>query len=441
MTDATEDVRKLLCQQEAIAAFGSFALRENDLAKILTEAATVCARGLGVRFAKVCRYRPEENDLIIEAGHGWQSGVVGCVVSRADTTSPQGRAFITGQPSICNDLTKDNVFRLPPFYAAHGIVSTVDVLIKGELRPYGVLEIDNDTQHDYNERDIIFLTGFANVLAEAVRAAARTETLRGNVQQMKTLIGEKNELLEQKQVLTEELREFAHVASHDLRAPLRAISLLADWIEQDVQNSGSAGPETLDNLRLMRERADRLKMLLEGLLAYACIGQADAPAEAVDVGRLVGEIASSLGPPPGFVIRFDGAAPVLSTSRAPLEHVLQNLISNAVKHHDRAVGEVVVSAREAGRMTEIRVADDGPGIAPQLHKRVFEIFATLAGADARETSGVGLSIVKKAVERVGGTVRIESAPPARGATFIFTWPTATAPGTPIAAETEARAAA
>jgi signal transduction histidine kinase len=424
MSDAADEVRKLLRQQEAIAAFGSFALRENDLAKILTEAARVCAHGLDVRFAKVCRYRADENDLFIEAGHGWQSGVVGCVVSRADTTSPQGRAFMTGQPSICNDLTKDSTFQLPSFYAAHGIISTVDVLIKGDDKPYGVLEIDNDAQHDYNEHDINFLTGFANVLAEAVGTAARIETLHANVEQMKALVDEKNDLLDQKQVLTEELREFAHVASHDLKAPLRAISLLAGWIEQDVQGSGSAGPETLDNLRLMRERADRLKMLLEGLLAYACVGQADAPAETVDIGALVGEIANSLGPPPGFVIRFDGEAPVISTPRPPLEHVLQNLISNAVKHHDRPTGEVVISALDVDGMTEIRVADDGPGIAPESQTRVFEIFATLVGADAREASGVGLSIVKKAVERVGGTVRIDSTPSRRGATFIFTWPTA-----------------
>jgi hypothetical protein len=101
-------VGKLLRQQAAIAGFGSFALRQNDLLKVLSEAARVCAEGLSVPFCKVCRYRAAENDLLIEAGYGWQAGVIGHVVSRADGSSPQGRAFITGKPSICNDLHKDN---------------------------------------------------------------------------------------------------------------------------------------------------------------------------------------------------------------------------------------------------------------------------------------------------------------------------------------------
>jgi two-component sensor histidine kinase len=208
MGDADAKVRKLLRQQAAVAGFGSYALREVDLLKVLSEAARVCAEGLDVPFSKVCRYRAEHNDLLIEAGFGWQEGVVGYVVSRADKSSPQGRAFITGQPSICDDLRKDNDFMLPAFYAAHGIISTIDVVIKikDNGTPYGVLEIDNSEQHDYDEHDIDFLTGFANVLAEAVATATRTETLRATIEQMKLLVREKDRLLDQKKILAEELQ-------------------------------------------------------------------------------------------------------------------------------------------------------------------------------------------------------------------------------------------
>jgi hypothetical protein len=96
--DDAAKVRTLLRQQAAIASFGSFALRQSNLMNVLTEAARVCAQGLSVPFCKVCRYRAVENDLLIEAGYGWQAGVVGHVVSRADATSPQGRAFISGLP-------------------------------------------------------------------------------------------------------------------------------------------------------------------------------------------------------------------------------------------------------------------------------------------------------------------------------------------------------
>jgi two-component sensor histidine kinase len=204
--DATQ-VRKLLRQQAAIAHFGSFALRKSDVLKVLTEAARVCAECLSVPYSKVCRYREKENDLLIEAGHDWHAGVIGNVVSRADVTSPQGRAFITEKPSICNDLRDDNDFKLPSFYAEHGIVSTIDVIIKGsDDQPYGVLEIDNNEQHDYDQHDIDFLTGFANVLAEAVATSARTSMLQGTIEWMKLLVEEKDRLLEQKKVLAEELQ-------------------------------------------------------------------------------------------------------------------------------------------------------------------------------------------------------------------------------------------
>ena len=194
-------VRKLLRQQEAIASFGSFALRESNLLKVLTEAARVCADGLDVHFSKVCRYREAENDLLIEAGFGWKAGVVGHIVSRADESSPQGRAFITGEPSVCDDLSKDDRFVLPPFYAEHGIVSTIDVVINGSSnRPYGVLEIDSDEQHDYDQHDIDFLTAFANVLAEAVATSARTGLLEATIAQMRAMVEDQHRLLDQKKI-------------------------------------------------------------------------------------------------------------------------------------------------------------------------------------------------------------------------------------------------
>jgi PAS domain S-box-containing protein len=217
-----------------------------------------------------------------------------------------------------------------------------------------------------------------------------------------------------------DLQEFAYIASHDLKAPLRAISLLADWIAEDIRPHASA--ETLENLHLMGLRVGRLSMLLDGLLSYTRVGHLRAPAEQLDVGALLRDIVQSIAPPAGFCVRFEGEAPMVHTPRPPLEHVLQNLISNAIKHHDSPAGAVVVSACRKGSMIEFRVSDDGPGIPQQFHQRIFTIFQTLNSRDDREASGVGLSIVQKTVERVGGRVWIESEPPRRGTSFIFTWP-------------------
>jgi PAS domain S-box-containing protein len=184
MGDEANGVYALRRQQAAIADFGSFALHQTDRLKVMTEAARVCAESLGVRFCKVCQYRPAENDLLVIAGCGWQPGVVGRVVSRADKSSPQGRAFISGEPSICVDLRMDNTFNPPAFYAAHGIISTVDVIITGDDRPYGVLEIDSDTQQDFGRHDIDFLTAFANVLSETVATAARNASREALVEHL-----------------------------------------------------------------------------------------------------------------------------------------------------------------------------------------------------------------------------------------------------------------
>ena len=225
-------VRKLLRQQAAIAGFGSFALRQSDLLKVLTEAARVCAEGLSVPFSKVCRYRADgersshRSRIRLESRRHRK-----CRLARRCRPRRKG-AFVTGQPSICNDLRKDNDFKLPAFYAEHGIISTIDVVIKGSDQPYGVLEIDNDQQHDYDQHDIDFLTGFANVLAEAVATSARTSILQTTVEQMKVLVEEKDRLLDQKNILAEELQ-------HRVRNNLQLVyGMLSKQADETADRSG-----------------------------------------------------------------------------------------------------------------------------------------------------------------------------------------------------------
>ena len=219
-----------------------------------------------------------------------------------------------------------------------------------------------------------------------------------------------------------DLEQFAYIVSHDLKAPVRAIGQLAEWIGEDIQ--GTANPGAQENLQLMRQRTVRMEMLITSLLNYARVGHAKAEAEPVRLGDLVEEIVSSIVPPPGFLVRFQTEVATIVTQRPPLDHVLRNLISNAVKHHDRMEGSVLVSMRMDDGVAEFSVEDDGPGIDPAFHKQIFMIFQTLQSRDDRETSGVGLSIVQKIVERAGGRVWVESAPPRRGTIFRFTWPEA-----------------
>jgi len=217
----------------------------------------------------------------------------------------------------------------------------------------------------------------------------------------------------------DDLDRFAYSASHDLKAPLRGIRNLTDWIAEDIE--GSASADTVENLALVRSRVQRLDLLLDSLLRYSRVGRSGAEEEDVDLARMVAEISDYVAPAEGFSVSVRGELPILRTDKAPLEQVLRNLIGNGLKHHDRAAGNVTVSTRDLGDALEFRVEDDGPGIPERFHDRIFLMFQTLRPRDEVEGSGMGLAIVKKTVEQHGGSIRVESAPPRRGTAFIFTW--------------------
>ena len=220
----------------------------------------------------------------------------------------------------------------------------------------------------------------------------------------------------------EELEQFAYVASHDLKAPLRGIENLVGWIEEDLD--GQLEGDTRTNMDLLKNRVRRLESLLDDLLAYSRAGRVEGTVDAVDTAALVAELATLVSPPEGFAVTGSPDLPTLRAFRAPLTQVLQNLINNAVKHHDHpATGHIHVSAAPApGGFVTFTVADDGPGIAAQFRERVFGMFQTLKPRDQVEGSGMGLAIVRKLVERQGGTVWLGDGPDGRGLAVHFTWP-------------------
>jgi PAS domain S-box-containing protein len=218
----------------------------------------------------------------------------------------------------------------------------------------------------------------------------------------------------------EELERFAYVASHDLRAPLRAIDNLATWIAEDEGESLS--PTARGYLNKLRSRVRRMETMVGDLLAYSRAGREQHQPAQVDTAILVHGVAEILSLPAGFVVTADPTLPSIRTERVPLETVFRNLIGNAVKHHHQPdAGQVTVRAVEHGSWVEFIVADNGPGIDSAYHDRIFDIFQTLRSRDEVEGSGMGLAIVKKIVERRGGRIWVESLP-GNGARFHFTWP-------------------
>lgn len=225
---------------------------------------------------------------------------------------------------------------------------------------------------------------------------------------------------EQLRRMNEELEQFAYIASHDLKAPLRGIDNLAKWISEDLDDVLTE--DARDKMKLLRGRVSRLEMLLEDILQYSRAGRIVDEPVPVDTGEMVARIVESINLPPGFSVTVDDVMPVVQSSYTPLEQVFMNLINNACKHHDRAEGKITVSAVDRGFYYEFAVSDDGPGIPAEFQERVFRMFQTLKPRDEKESSGLGLSIVKKLIEWQGGRVWIVSTAGQRGASFHFMWP-------------------
>jgi hypothetical protein len=225
-----------------------------------------------------------------------------------------------------------------------------------------------------------------------------------------------------------DLAEFAYVISHDLRAPLRGLRYAAT----DAQAAlvGGEAEAATEHLTRVIERARRMGAMLTGLLEYSRIGRKSDAAVVLDTRALAEEIAASSTEGSPHRITVEGTWPELETIAEPLDIVVRNLVDNAVKHHDGERGCIRVACEETADRLIITVADDGPGIEPEWHRAIFEPFKQIADADEAppDGAGIGLALVKKTVERFGGSVSVESDPArARGTTFRVEWPKAHGP--------------
>jgi PAS domain S-box-containing protein len=216
-----------------------------------------------------------------------------------------------------------------------------------------------------------------------------------------------------------DLNEFAYVASHDLKAPLRGIMQLASWIEEDIADN--AGEETKIHLKLLQSRTLRLEKLLDDLLTYSRVGYNHGEVKEINVKEMVQNFFSLLDPPEGFSLNIVDPLPIFSTLVIPLEVIFRNLISNAIKHHDKANGTILISAVEYNKYFQFTVSNDGPGIDPKHHDKIFEMFKTLKPRDEVEGSGMGLSIIKRILDLQGEEINVFSTGE-RDVSFIFTWP-------------------
>ncbi|MEO7487829.1 MAG: ATP-binding protein [Ferruginibacter sp.] len=213
-----------------------------------------------------------------------------------------------------------------------------------------------------------------------------------------------------------ELDKFAYVVSHDLKAPIRGIHNVVTWIEEDLITELS--PQMKQYLDLILQRTRRMEHLINGLLEYARTREKNIP-ERVDINEMINEIIETIVPR-DFKVDIK-KMPVIFTEKLKLEQVFTNLISNSVKYSQRPDGEIMIGYTELPAHFEFFVSDNGIGIDAEYHEKIFEMFQTLREKNEKESTGIGLAIIKKIVDDQQCTIRVHSTL-GSGARFIFTWP-------------------
>jgi PAS domain S-box-containing protein len=218
-----------------------------------------------------------------------------------------------------------------------------------------------------------------------------------------------------------ELQDFAYVTAHDLKAPLRAIGTLTDWIYSDYYEKLDA--QGRDQMQLVKGRVSRMNELIDSILRYSEIGRGSRSLQKINLDTLVSEVIAMIDPPEGYEVRVEGTLPIVVCEKIRLIQVFQNLIGNAIKYMNRPDGRIRIGCVADGDFWRFSVADNGPGIHEKYFEKIFKMFQTLTPRDELESTGIGLAVVKKVVELYGGRVWVESIL-GEGSVFCFTLPKA-----------------
>lgn len=297
-----------------------------------------------------------------------------------------------------------------------GITSLMDVPIRLHGKTFGVLCHEHvGPQREWSLEEQDFAASLADMIALQMEANERRKAERA-LASVNTHLAETVRELRRS---NKELQDFAYVTAHDLKAPLRGIGTLTDWITSDyAEKLDEEGRTQLD---LLKGRVKRMSELIDSILHYSEIGRTSKCLERVDLSTLVPEIIAQVSPPETIQVTIEDALPTVISERIRLIQVFQNLISNAIKYMDKPQGHVRIGCSERQEGWTFSVADDGPGIDEKYFGKIFEMFQTLTRRDELESTGIGLAVVKKIIELHGGTVWVESTV-GEGTTFFFSLP-------------------
>ena len=297
-----------------------------------------------------------------------------------------------------------------------------DYLIKGDLTAQALVNVvtnaltERKLQAQLDRQKVDLVADLQATIAKYQASEHQLQNRVVEVEQANLRLAQATHLLEDR---NQELDDFSHIASHDLQAPLRGISNLAEWLVSDLEDKLPI--ESQQQLQLIQSRVIQMNTMINDLLQYARVGRENIDDVTIDLSNLIAEVIELLDPPTGFEIRFPTNLPKINTQVLLLKQVLSNLIGNAIKYYDSPNPEVEILVEDYESCLHFTVIDNGLGIAPENYKKIFSIFQTLASREDLKGTGIGLTIVKKIVESRGGSVWVESEL-GRGSTFSFTWP-------------------
>ncbi len=233
---------------------------------------------------------------------------------------------------------------------------------------------------------------------------------------------ELHQTIEQLQTQNQDLHDFCTIVAHDLHGSVCGIAQSAMWLQEQVAQT--LDPDLDKRFDLLISRTLWMDTLISDLLTYSKMGQNERKYEPVRVAQLLTSTIDFLAPPPEISIKIAPNLPIVLTERLPLQTVFTNLIGNAIKHRLQPQGSIEIAGSESGNFYEFSITDDGLGIAPEDRQKIFEIFTTvparIGAIRSPNSTGIGLAIVKKAIERNGGKISVESRL-GSGSTFRFTW--------------------
>jgi len=227
------------------------------------------------------------------------------------------------------------------------------------------------------------------------------------------------ELMSELATANQELKDFAYIVSHDLKAPLRGIASIATWLSQDYSDRLDA--EGQEMLQLLGGRVRRMSDLIDGILQYSRVGRVQEEKSAVNLQELLAEVMDMIALPSSIEVIIKTQLPTVIAVKTQMQQIFQNLLSNAVKYIGKPEGKIWIGHTAKNRYWQFYVSDTGIGIDAKYFDKIFQIFQTLSSQDSSESTGVGLAIVKKIVEINGGKIWITSEI-GQGSTFFFTLP-------------------